>query len=1020
VMEEDNYRYRKLTPIYNAIEVSSFRHALKLCSRKDVQDWAITKSLKAIALEKLGHREEAVEICREIKGNTPLDDHLLHTTSLTFRALGLHDEVTEMYAAAVARCPTLPILQIELFFCYNFLKQQQQASKLFKTLGDSKYLMWSAVSMLMQIREGGNPRLLELAEKLVYKSISERLEAKEPTHQEVLLYITILKEQRKYTEGVAALNDWDLGQGRGSAAIEDEDSLKAGSVVTIQRQELMALKADLLQANGELTQAKETFAELLSEDSDQWDLYLSYLDCALKGVQTPENSDTEFWTAVEPVLQFVIGLQGAKPHLRGPFLAEMELVNRVIQVKGAASAWLIGSDGGESKTKSCVNVLQARLQSYFEKFSNKLCCFSDMISALKIFAAATEASEQGVLLHRQQLNDFFCQTKDACITSETPNLAEEIDHEQKKEAINRLRTLVCALQLRRHLGAHEQATDEVLVEEINFAMREYNATLYLNQGSTGGQREVQYGDELVLVAAHILLDLASRAETEQAKYAHRVEAVLLLKMALNNSGYNYQMKLLLIEIYKELGAFEQGILLQNELEIKQIQVDSLSWLLLPGCLRSCYFEEARARCFGVNNFHRNTAGDVADGIRTAYDSGNFMKATEIIEFQQKRLNNSMQLAQCRSEMINLELLLNLHTVGPTTAFLKELVGGFSEASLNLSGNELDDLSINHDFGATVTYSYVDEKIMLENKRIKMTIKIRIRQVMAKLLLHALQGDTQKVLEDLPKAENLLQDAGYISSEASASSEVNIEEIKVQLDGTTLQEDLNGAVSLSEMRTAIWTLNLQGLRLLVNVHRCFEKTALTGDPSNLLGAITKFRETLEKIGSFCKGPRRAFSPWASDIPDDETGPLSSAWIKGVAMLLLDALPQTCVILLSAIELMPFKKKKGKKGKKGGSAPSDSPEVKQVKDAFKGTFEKVMKLLVNLKDVIKKEADGDSRREHFIDAIRMNSFLPFLYEEEHQELGRKVTKDIIQSNVKSAERTLEILKEKINVLQNVKLH
>jgi hypothetical protein len=40
---------------------------------------------------------------------------------------------------------------------------------------------------------------------------------------------------------------------------------------------------------------------------------------------------------------------------------------------------------------------------------------------------------------------------------------------------------------------------------------EYTKTLFLNEEAAGGQREVQQGDDLVILAAHILRDEAGRA-----------------------------------------------------------------------------------------------------------------------------------------------------------------------------------------------------------------------------------------------------------------------------------------------------------------------------------------------------------------------------------------------------------------------------------------------------------------------------------------------------------------------------
>ena len=51
---EEALRSRKISPIYNAIDSGNYKNALKLCSKKEIENWDIVLSLKAFALEKIG------------------------------------------------------------------------------------------------------------------------------------------------------------------------------------------------------------------------------------------------------------------------------------------------------------------------------------------------------------------------------------------------------------------------------------------------------------------------------------------------------------------------------------------------------------------------------------------------------------------------------------------------------------------------------------------------------------------------------------------------------------------------------------------------------------------------------------------------------------------------------------------------------------------------------------------------------------------------------------------------------
>jgi N-terminal acetyltransferase B complex non-catalytic subunit len=84
----------------------------------------------------------------------------------------------------------------------------------------------------------------------------------------------------------------------------------------------------------------------------------------------------------------------------------------------------------------------------------------------------------------------------------------------------------------------------------------YEATLFLNAGAEGGQREVQVGDELVLIACHLLRSIARwPASSERPKEQGLFEIACILECALEKSGYNFHMKLLLMQVYTILYSY---------------------------------------------------------------------------------------------------------------------------------------------------------------------------------------------------------------------------------------------------------------------------------------------------------------------------------------------------------------------------------------------------------------------------------------------------------------------------------
>lgn len=63
----DDVRYRKINPIYNAIDAGNYKGAIKLCQRKDVVKWDIAKALNAYCLVMMHKMDEGLSMAREVK-----------------------------------------------------------------------------------------------------------------------------------------------------------------------------------------------------------------------------------------------------------------------------------------------------------------------------------------------------------------------------------------------------------------------------------------------------------------------------------------------------------------------------------------------------------------------------------------------------------------------------------------------------------------------------------------------------------------------------------------------------------------------------------------------------------------------------------------------------------------------------------------------------------------------------------------------------------------------------------------
>jgi hypothetical protein len=66
-MSEENSRYRKISPIYNAIDSENYKGAIKLCQRKEIQHWDIVKALLAYSYVMTQKISEGLSLAREVK-----------------------------------------------------------------------------------------------------------------------------------------------------------------------------------------------------------------------------------------------------------------------------------------------------------------------------------------------------------------------------------------------------------------------------------------------------------------------------------------------------------------------------------------------------------------------------------------------------------------------------------------------------------------------------------------------------------------------------------------------------------------------------------------------------------------------------------------------------------------------------------------------------------------------------------------------------------------------------------------
>lgn len=590
---------RRLRPVYDMIELKNFKGALKQANtllQKHPGSLHL-KLLKALVLERQGKDEEALSLCRQVKDAKPTDERVLNDLYQIFYRLGHLGESTQSYENACACNPGNVELDIALFVAYvredNYVKQQQVASRLYKKVGEEKYLMWAICSLELQVKcnaEQGN-KLLQLAEAMLKKRVTIQ-GLKE--HESLLVYLNILQRQGKYDAALEVL----LGS--------------LGQLFTITADRLR-LQADLYMRLGHFKEAKSVYEEVLRLSSDDWALLLAYLDAVLEcapvstdsrcearklqvqGIGTASSSPLAYDEMEKRLAMATETLQElqARPAgglNRGPFLAQLEIARRKTQHKDAA--------GTEAKsTQQLAEVIAA----YFQRFGSMVSFASDVEQYTQLVEGESR------LWLSVSLQTTFSEVSD--------------------EPEQQLRRQISALQVDEHLQILSSITSADLVNRAKKMLSLYEKSIPLS--SVLEVKEKGHGAELLNLASNCLVELFSRSGVE----AYLVEAVLILELALKQRPFNPQQKLLVISLYSMMGAPNLAWKIFQTLDVKHILLETLSHHVIRPLLQCGCWQEARSLFALMTTFHEDHRRDSPDLTSVAFRHGTYSKILEFIEFR---------------------------------------------------------------------------------------------------------------------------------------------------------------------------------------------------------------------------------------------------------------------------------------------------------------------------------------------------------------------------------------------------
>ncbi|BFZ19068.1 hypothetical protein BsWGS_22107 [Bradybaena similaris] len=623
---------RRLRPIYDCLDNGNNKKAIQEADKvlKKQKDLTCAKVLKALALIRMGQMSKGSALLAQIHQTEPTDEQTLSAMSICYKETQQYDQIASLYEAAAKHQPSNEDILSCLFMAHvrlgNYQQQQRTAMMLHKIRPNKNpYYFWAVMSIVMQAHADkrlGRTMYLPLAEKMTQKYLQD----KEFEAEEILLYLIILELQEKWTEACAVLRG-PMGD-------------KLCSELNLRSTRLASVYTNLAQWD----KVNVIYKDLLNQTPDDWAFWLKYLEAGFhmvdsgftpsggedgditeiaKSIQTPDST-------VESINAFLlekIGEVEGGVLIRGPYLAQIEFLKKLIHRK--------------SDLASSVGSAWKLLQDYFDRFGHKSCCYGDM----KLYTH---------LLTEPELTELLDHMK----------TSTGLDNDQQfAQDINQLTQHLVYYQLSRTVGRHTSLSiDQALLLSRQLLLRYRDG---LSFGKDLLKTDLQYSDNFLLLAVHLLLDVWVKTGDD----VHVWQAIVHLELGIRESTSNYQFKLLLIRLYCIKGVFGPCPALYDSMEIKHIMNDTLGYIVSNHVVRLGHFVEAGTMYTTMVRFFVLNQREASEHLMSSYKFGSFGRIQEFVAFQD-RLNSSLQFHNANTEKLLLDLIMQTDSHDATEETVK--------------------------------------------------------------------------------------------------------------------------------------------------------------------------------------------------------------------------------------------------------------------------------------------------------------------------------------------------------------
>uniref|UniRef100_A0A671PHJ6 N-alpha-acetyltransferase 25, NatB auxiliary subunit n=1 Tax=Sinocyclocheilus anshuiensis TaxID=1608454 RepID=A0A671PHJ6_9TELE len=956
---------RRLRPIYDYLDNGNNKMAIQQADKllKKHKDLHCAKVLKAIGLQRTGKQDEAFTLAQEVAVLEPTDDNSLQALTILYREMHRPELVTKLYEAAVRKVPTSEEYHSHLFMAYarvgEYKKMQQAGMALYKIVPKNPYYFWSVMSLVMQAISAQDEKLsqtmfLPLAERMVEKMVKEeKIEAE----AEVQLYFMILERLGKYVEAL------EVVQGPLGEKLTSELQSRENKCMMLYRRLERWAECNALSC------------KLLLKNPDDWQFYILYFDSLFYLIdqswappqEGAHSAEGEVHASTAQAISFMedrIVTEEAKEskHLRGPYLARLELIRR-LRERSCPEAQQLGEP------------LELMFQ-FFVKFGDKPCCITDLEIFLDLFTPDQ---------HVQFINRLM---------EAVPLGAPGEDGVALPGDTRALQRHLCVTQLSRSLGQQHALNTEGKLGLIKELKAHYRHGLQF--GKSCLKTELQFSDMYCLMAAHVYIDLWLETGDQNMLW----QCLGLLEEGLSHSSSNAQFNFP-YPLYIYMFPIRKPII---PLKIHTLPF-TFVYLLTRYAESLGQFAAASQSCnFSLRFFHSNQK-DTSEYIIQAYKYGAFEKIPEFIAFR-NRLNHSLHFAQARTERMLLDLFLEADTSSPLEESVKSM-------SLCPEEDDIpwDSLRDNRDLTVLVSWNPKDRQLNEEHKQHSLeddTLWLRLRSLTLRLIgcVSALthpptSRNSEKTTENGVAAkpsslQSLLSQLENTLNQATQFTEKQLQYPFVGPVPSRLAQALSSGCCQCQLSSLQLPLHLQELETA----GLDESTELQTQISNLFKSLAvQLQDMLEK----CKGD-------LLEVKDDQSKPQ-----QFLLENLVYFVETVCIVLwvsnYCGSVLRPLKSSLQKKKKKKKEVSTVTPPVLSAYQEFSSS----------LQSLLNQALEHIKSQEISLTALKLGALsLEGQTQSEAEGTFTKTAMDKVQSSyLRSLQEIGELLKKRADTLKSLKI-